>query len=799
MTSPWRKVIRDLSQDRARTVLVVLAMGIGISGCYAVLSAYAILTRELDKEYVETDPASAILHTDAVNDALLSVVLADHEVSQAQARRILRGEIRTGPADWRDLMIIVVNDYNDIQLNRFVPDGGAWPPEVGEMLIERDAFQVARSKIGDSVTIRLHHGMYQTLRVAGRVHDVGLAQARMENIVYGYVTMDTLVRLGEQPYLDQLNILVAENRLDEQHIRAVAQRVKAAVESRGHPVRDVEIPRPGKHVHADLMAMLLSAMFVFGVLVLGLSGMIVANLFVGIMASQVRQIGVIKAIGGTRRQVTMIYFAQAMMLGMAALAIGAPVGVAGCRILCRSFASLLNFDIASFSVPSWVYFVIFAAALVLPLAAAAYPVWRGSAIPVREALADYGVHHEAFGSGVFDRLLASVGGFSRPVLFAIRNSFRRRTRLALTLATMTAAGISFMSALNIRSSMIRTLDRLFASMKYDLMIALEDAYPNDRVKRALDNPPEVVRSEGWFTTVGLLAPHPGAGLWGGSTLEGERFSVRAMPPKTEMLALEIVEGRRLQPDDVDAIVVNTALAATSPEIKVGNTISFRMDESMTSWHVVGVAREFFTPPVAYIPQSFAERLHPGMRTTAFVALAKNDVSSVQSAKADLEHNLAIEGMHISASTSKSDLRFGRDEHMLMIYVFLLAMSGIIGVVGGLGLATTMSLNVMERRREMGVLRAIGARSATVWLIVVAEGVVVGLLAWALAALAAWPVSILLGNALVSMMFHTNLDFSFEVKGLLFWLLLSVVLAALASVVPAWSASQMTVREALAYE
>ena len=106
---------------------------------------------------------------------------------------------------------------------------------------------------------------------------------------------------------------------------------------------------------------------------------------------------------------------------------------------------------------------------------------------------------------------------------------------------------------------------------------------------------------------------------------------------------------------------------------------------------------------------------------------------------------------------------------------------------------------MERRREMGVIRAIGATSSTVWLIIVTEGMVVGVLSWALAALAAWPVSKILGDALVRVVFHTNLDFSFQLEGLFIWLAVSIFLAAVASFLPAWSASQITVREALAYE
>src|SRR5258708_28124308 len=105
----------------------------------------------------------------------------------------------------------------------------------------------------------------------------------MENVVYGYITLDTLARLGEQPYLDQLNIQVAEKRFDEQHIRAVAQDVKTLVESRGHTVRRVDIPRPGKHPHTDIMGVLLLAMSSFGFFFLALSGIPVVKLLIGII------------------------------------------------------------------------------------------------------------------------------------------------------------------------------------------------------------------------------------------------------------------------------------------------------------------------------------------------------------------------------------------------------------------------------------------------------------------------------------------------------------------------------------
>jgi putative ABC transport system permease protein len=182
-----------------------------------------------------------------------------------------------------------------------------------------------------------------------------------------------------------------------------------------------------------------------------------------------------------------------------------------------------------------------------------------------------------------------------------------------------------------------------------------------------------------------------------------------------------------------------------------------------------------------------------------LALDNADPDSIDALKTELDRNLEAEGIRARGSSTKSENRFGFDQHMVMIYVFLIVMSAIVGGVGGLGLMTTMSLNVLERRREMGVMRALGATPRIVWLMIVAEGVVIGVLSWAIAALLAWPVSKAIGDSLVKVMFHSGLDFTFEPLGLVIWMLVSIGLSAVASFLPAWRASRVTVREALAYE
>ena len=782
MNTLWRKAIRDFWHERARTALVVLAIALGISAFAAVLSSYAILTRELDRGYLATNPASAVLRVDSIDDDLVKAILQNPDVSDAEPRRSISGQIKAGPVQWRNLILFVVNDYGNIRVSKLVPEQGAWPPATGEILIERDAFQVAQAKIGDAVLVKTANGVEQPLVISGSVHDVGQAQARMENIVYGYINLATLVQLGEKPTLDRLNILVAQNRFDEEHIRRVVADVETVIESRGHKVLRVDVPRPGKHPHSDLTGILLLAMSSFGLFVLVLSGILVINLLTAMMASQVRQIGVMKAIGGTGGRIARIYFSQALFLGIAAVIVSVPLGIIGSRALCRYMAMFLNFDINSFAVPLWVYLLVAVIGIAAPLVAAALPVLRGTAVPVRVALSDFGLSQTTFGASAFDRALTRIGGTFSLIVFAIRNSFRRRVRLVLTLLTLAAGGLFFLSALNVLSSLVNTLDRMFAARKFDLSVWFANPYELEKIQKAIDNTPGITRAEGWFVTEASLV---------------NRFTVVALPADTRLLDLEIIEGRNLAPGDTDAIVVNNALAGREAKMRVGQTVELRMEDVESTWRVVGIAREAFSPAVAYIPLSSIQQ--PRMVNNVRLALKSSDPDAISSVKSDLDRNLEQQDVRARGSATNAESRFAFDQHMLMIYVFLIVMSAIIGGVGGLGLMTTMSLNVFERRREMGVMRALGATPRIVWLMVVAEGVVIGVLSWAIAGVLAWPISKAIGDLLVKVLFRGGLDFTFESVGLVIWMIVSISLSALASFLPAWKASRVTVREALAYE
>ena len=122
----------------------------------------------------------------------------------------------------------------------------------------------------------------------------------------------------------------------------------------------------------------------------------------------------------------------------------------------------------------------------------------------------------------------------------------------------------------------------------------------------------------------------------------------------------------------------------------------------------------------------------------------------------------------------------------------------IGVVGLIGLGSSMSTSVIERTREFGVMSAIGALPSTVRQLVMSEGIFIAIASCVVGAVPALVLTLFMATGLGNLFFNAPLPFRVSTLGIVIWIVVVVLGAALATLAAAYRASQLTVREALAY-
>ncbi|MBI5351997.1 MAG: FtsX-like permease family protein [Chloroflexi bacterium] len=803
MNSPrWKKMLRDLQAARGRMAMMVIAMAVSIFGVGMILSAYTILSREMSRNYLGTNPASAFIELDRVDAALVEAVSQRPGISEAEAGSWVTARAEVNPNEWMPVFLFVVPDFNAAHVSTVNPEAGAYPPSEYTILLEREVLPMLNVKIGDALAIQTPNGSKQQILISGTVHDPALAPAWQEQTVYGYITPATLTTLGESETLHILKVVVSDQRYNIAAIDSTVSELASWLKGQGYVVDEIRIPPPGKHPHQSQMRSILMLLLVFSVMALILSAILTATMIGGLLAQQIRQIGIMKAIGARSSQITSLYLALVALLGSGAVLIGLPLGIVAGRAFAGVVAKLLNLNIYSDAVSAWVYLILLLMGILTPLLVALNPILRTTRITVRESINDYGVSLEKSASRLRDNWFSRILSFDNTLILALRNTFRRRGRLLLTLSLLSAAGAMFMTGINVKAGWQAYLDQAAADRHYDLEIRLNQPVSEEKISSVVAAISGVEKIESWNVSpaalvrtdsLDIVRTYPDGGH--GS------FSLRSVPLETQLIATPLLDGRWLQAGDTNAVVLNQNAKALFPTAKVGDDIQLMIEGKAATFRLVGVIRQILSPSAAYVsPAMFAEATgQPVQSVNAIRFVMKgHDAQMLASVTKEIERAFAAENIGVKVAISESLLGEAISGHVYIFIFALILISAVMAVVGALGLTSSMGTSVIERTREFGIMRAIGAKSKTILRNVISEGVFIGLMSWMIALPLSIPLTYGIGYLVGYMSFRAPLPLTVSLPGLVIWLSVIIAGSIAASAYPAQQASQLTIRETLAY-
>lgn len=795
-----KKVLRDGLGNRARALLVVLSMAVGVFAAGSMASARLIILEDLQAQYDASYDTSVNISASRLTEDFIDSVREMPGVAEAEGRTVILLRVRIPTPEGVKRSNLILNVLPDFAAPRIslinIIAGPAEPPR-REMILERASLELLGvAGIGDSITVELNNGTTRQIRVAGLATDINAPPPRFANFGTGYITFDTLAWLGYSRDYGQMRVRVSEGLTDRAHITAVANEIQKRVEDSGRSFGSAGIQQsPGKHFANDQLQAVSLILAAIGGLALLLSGFLVVNTVTAILQQHVRQIGIMKAVGARGRQLVLMYLAMTLTLAVISLFVALPLTDLGAHAIASYMAGLLNFEITTVGTPPEAVALQIAVGLVVPALAALAPILTGTRLSVREAMTWSSLSLGGTGARRRSPLLARL---PRPLTLSARNTFRRASRLTLTLGTLALSSAMFVSVFGVRASLDHALDRSLAYWSFDVEVSLAQFAPEDRLVSEALAVPGVTGAQAWYFG-GARRVHADGTLSRG-------LAIDAVPADTPYLRPTLLAGRWLIPEDRAALVVNTAFLEDEPDVGVGDVIPLRVGSRTFPFEIVGVTESALTGQVRNARRAYANlsgyRDVVGIgrvaRTLVVTTESHDPAAQARTARA-LETQFKGRNLRVDTYETISERRDQIDFQFQILIVFLGMMAGLLSVVGGLGLAGTMSMNVLERTREIGVMRAIGAGDFAVRAIVVVEGLVIGWLAWALGGLLAAPLSAAMSVAVGQAFIRQALPFVYAWPGLGVWLLVISVLSVGASLVPAWRASTLTVRDALAYE
>ena len=800
MSVIWQKVWSDLWDNKVRTILAVLSIAVGVFAVGVTFGMADQMLSGMDKAHQAVSPShiNMFLNEYIDRDTILSLErvpgVADVEAyNSATVRYKIRPE-----DEWKTGIVTVRDDYDNQTHDVTQLKEGRWP-EKDNIAIERLSSQFFGVAIGDKVIFEIDK-KERLMPVTGKVRHPFVPPPQMGGQACFFMDAQGFERFDvPEGQFGALYVRVTPYSAD--YAKEVATRIKDHLGKQGIGVAATIYQDPNKHWGRFFMEGITVVLRVLAVVSLFMSVILVLNTLTALITQQTNQIGIIKAIGGTTGDIIKVYLAGVLVYGFLALFIALPLGAYLAFSMTQWFLNLFNIDYNAFRISREATILQVAAAIAVPLLAALWPILTGATTTVRAAIASYGLGGGDFGSNWLDRSVERIGQrfLSSPYAIALGNLFRRKGRLLLTQLVLITAGVMFLAVMNLSASIDNTLNNDFKRRNYDTVLNFDQ---HQRVDRAVDIAQSldgVEKAEVWFAQSASLLRE------GQRTKEaGVGSQLFGVPIGSDFYAPLVVAGRWLQPGDGRVIVMNKKTADDN-HIQLGDTVTLDLAElGKDDWQVVGLYQLIFSgdfsTDIVYAPRDAVfeavKKYNKGGQI--YVRTSVHDADYTATLTERLKDLYKSKNMEVSSSTTMAETRKSSVGGFDITTSMLMALAIVVAVVGGIGLMGALSISVVERIREIGVMRAIGARSLTIMGMFLMEGILQGLISWVVAV----PFSFFLGrpmaNTLGQVMFNTGLDYQYNASAVVIWLVVILIISTLASILPARNATRISVRDSLVY-
>ncbi len=251
VSTRWKKIIRDLISHKARTLLVVLAIAVGVWAFGSVFITQEVLLKNMDQTYRASNPTTMSLSLPEFDETLVRWLIDQPGVADAQGKARYTVKLVMDEDKAKSLVLESVPDFGKMELNLLEPLKGDWPPGEQGLVVERASVASLMGNVGDEVTIELPDGKRKKLVWTGTVYGNSVIPASFTDQLTGYVSWETLGWLGFPKRFNRVEIATDKEISSLEEAEKLADDLRNRLEDRGVEVRGLQVFTPNEHWAED--------------------------------------------------------------------------------------------------------------------------------------------------------------------------------------------------------------------------------------------------------------------------------------------------------------------------------------------------------------------------------------------------------------------------------------------------------------------------------------------------------------------------------------------------------------------
>ncbi len=790
-----RKSFGDLGKRKARTIFTVLTIALAVAAL-GLFSVIPLMDAAMEKEVEDSNMYDVRIRVSdlVLNESQVNGLEDLDNVNAVEMRSVFYTRMYIGERR-NDVIVIGIEDFAQQSVDIVAVDSGE-APEYMELLADKNMERASlyEGETGDTARIYNFQGKVQELKITGTGHSLLYSDYPMFGLAVFYTDMETVHLLSNASGVNLISFGLERNTKEDAD-KAVEDIEEYLIMNTDFgtftEIPDIRLNGewPGEQEFSDVS----SFFVILTLMTLFCSIFLISNTMHTMITEQKREIGQLKAVGATRLQVVKSYTTTGLIMGVTGSLLGAILGIAISHLMVSYLANNFFGITPGFNMYLPVILLSILVGCSITLIATLPALIKVLRVTAREGMENHGISAQ-YGTSKFDLFLMKMKGLPRSSQMGLRNMARKKGRSASTVLQITLAVGMFLAIASIGYTIQAAVSKEFENFTCEII-----STGSTEGGRPLTEDLQYVLED--IEGVEAVEPIVGTGV----VIGDREISVFGYRYDTIGYNVDgiIYKGRWYNQEDQESnasVIVLTKTFAELEDIKVGDTVDVRMATGTYPFEVIGLASILMNDGMTcFIPIStLQDKLQMGDIVTGFVIKTETQSHDlIDQVATDIEDTMLERGFVVNnliVYVVEEQVHQGNQQVMNL----MMAVGSLIVLITMIGLASTLTMNVIERTKEIGMMRCLGSSSRSIRSVFGTEGLVITLFGWG----AGVPMGFFVGNFLNQMIydiFHLEMPFLFPMEYLLISLVLTLLMTLIVIQPSLWRATHLKPGDALRYE